>query len=169
MKIQLFVKQQLFCLLLGLMLFSSLLSVGTTTLFSADVLDIGSRRELFADDFLIGKLAGDVKQVLHQPEPKEVILVTGKPWEGNTSAYYTIFQDGDLYRMYYRGSHASGPGGKGTHPEVTCYAESKDGVHWTKPELGLFEFILRCVGVRGAQQKQQDDGVWFHAWSGAIG
>jgi len=140
MKIQLFVKQQLFCLLLSLLLFSGLLSVGTTTLFSADVIDIGSRRELFADGFLIGKLAGDVKQVVHQPEPKEVVLVTGKPWEGNTSAYYTIFQDGDLYRMYYRGSHASGPGGKGTHPEVTCYAESKDGVHWTKPELGLFEF-----------------------------
>jgi hypothetical protein len=23
---------------------------------------------------------------------------------------------------------------------VACYAESKDGIHWTKPELGLFEF-----------------------------
>ena len=23
---------------------------------------------------------------------------------------------------------------------MTCYAESKDGIHWSKPELGLFEF-----------------------------
>ena len=23
---------------------------------------------------------------------------------------------------------------------MTCYAESKDGIHWTKPDLGLFEF-----------------------------
>ena len=54
---------------------------------SADAIDIGSRRELFADSFLIGKLAGEAKQVLHRPEPKEVVLVTGKPWEGNVSAY----------------------------------------------------------------------------------
>src|SRR5262249_24523048 len=25
--------------------------------------------------------------------------------------------------------------------EVTCYAESKDGITWTKPNLGLFEFL----------------------------
>ena len=29
---------------------------------------------------------------------------------------------------------------KAAHREVTCYAESRDGIHWTKPELGLFEF-----------------------------
>ena len=23
---------------------------------------------------------------------------------------------------------------------MTCYAESKDGIHWKKPELGLVEF-----------------------------
>ena len=23
---------------------------------------------------------------------------------------------------------------------MACYAESTDGIHWTKPELGLFEF-----------------------------
>src|SRR5262249_7240453 len=23
---------------------------------------------------------------------------------------------------------------------VACYAESRDGIHWTKPDLGLFEF-----------------------------
>ena len=79
MKIQLFVKQQLSRLLLSLMLFSSLLTVGTTTLFSADVIDIGSRRELFADDFLIGKLAGDVKQVLHQPDRKKSYSLPANP------------------------------------------------------------------------------------------
>ena len=26
------------------------------------------------------------------------------------------------------------------HPEVVCYAESKDGIHWSKPSLGLVEF-----------------------------
>jgi len=27
-----------------------------------------------------------------------------------------------------------------THREVTCYAESDDGIHWIKPNLGLYEF-----------------------------
>ncbi len=100
----------------------------------------GTQRELFADGHLIHKLTGDTKQHLHQPEPKEVILTTNEPWEGNTSAYYTIFRDGNLFRMYYRGSHYDTKAKKATHPEVTCYAESKDGIHWTKPKLGLFEF-----------------------------
>ena len=107
---------------------------------SAGPIEIGSRLELFVDDFLIETMTGDVKQHLHRPQPKEVVLTTDAPWEGNTSAYYTIFRDGDRYRMYYRGSHHSSKTRKTTHPEVTCYAESTDGIHWRKPELGLFEF-----------------------------
>ena len=29
---------------------------------------------------------------------------------------------------------------KEAHPEFACYAESRDGIHWTKPELGQHEF-----------------------------
>ncbi|MDA1053975.1 MAG: hypothetical protein O3C40_26295 [Planctomycetota bacterium] len=109
-------------------------------LAAAEPLNIGSRLELFVDDYAIDKLEGEATLHLHRPQPHEVVLVTDKPWEGNTSAYYTIFRDGDLFRAYYRGSHWDEVGKKATHPEVVCYAESKDGVHWTKPELGLFEF-----------------------------
>ena len=100
----------------------------------------GTARELFIDNHLIDKLSGDLKQHLHQPEPKEVVLTTGAPWEGNTCAYYTIFRDGAKFRMYYRGSHWNTKTKKARHREVVCYAESKDGIHWTKPNLGLFEF-----------------------------
>jgi hypothetical protein len=101
---------------------------------------IGTQRELFVDRHLIEELKGDASLRLHKPQPKEVVLVADKPWEGNTSAYFTIFQDGDLYRMYYRGSHFDEETKQAAHREVTCYAQSKDGVHWEKPELGLFEF-----------------------------
>lgn len=107
---------------------------------AGEPIDIGSRLELFVDDYLIGKTTGDAEQRLHKPTPQEVILVTDKPWEGNTCAYYTVFRDGELYRMYYRGSHYDTEARRMTHPQVACYAESTDGVHWTKPELGLFEF-----------------------------
>jgi len=100
----------------------------------------GTQRELFIDGHMIEKMTGDVRQQLQLPEPKEVVLTTDAPWEGNTCAYYTIFRDGDLFRMYYRGSHWDTSKKKATHREVTCYAESRDGVNWVKPNLGLFEF-----------------------------
>lgn len=102
--------------------------------------DIGSRRELFVDDYLIDRRSGWAKLQVQRPEAKEVVLTADKPWEGNTSAYYTVFADGDKFRMYYRGAHWDEKAKKETHREVTCYAESTDGVNWTKPELGLFEF-----------------------------
>lgn len=106
---------------------------------SSVALNLGEDRELFVDDHLIEKLT-DAELVLHKPEPQEVVLVCDKPWEGNTSAYYTIFQDGDLLRAYYRGAHFDTETKKAAHPEVTCYAESRDGIHWSKPELVLIEF-----------------------------
>lgn len=100
---------------------------------------IGSRRELFVDDLLVGSLEG-AERVLHKPTAQDVVIVCDKPWEGNTSAYFTIFRDDDLFRMYYRGSHWDVDKKREAHPEVACYAESRDGLHFEKPELGLFEF-----------------------------
>lgn len=106
---------------------------------SSTAIKIGSRRELLVDDFLIERLT-DARLVAHQPQPQDAVFTCEEPWEGNTSAYFTLFQDGDRFRMYYRGSHWDVVGKKATHPEFTCYAESSDGLHWTKPKLGLFEF-----------------------------
>ncbi len=106
----------------------------------ASVLQIGSRLELFVDDFVVERLEGGAELKLQRPVPREVVLETDRPWEGNTCAYFTVFRDGDLFRMYYRGSHADEKTHKSTHREVTCYAESRDGIHWTRPQLGLFEF-----------------------------
>jgi hypothetical protein len=118
---------------------------GKTEIYLAKValpgptIDIGSRRELFVDDFLVDRNSG-WQSVMQTPQPQEVALVCDAPWEGNTSAYYAIFADDDRYRMYYRGAHWDVAAKKATHPEVTCYAESRDGITWTKPNLGLFEF-----------------------------
>ena len=106
---------------------------------AAEPLNIGVRRELFVDEFLIERMEGARLQ-LHHPVPREVAVAHNTDWEGNTSGYHTVFQDGDLYRMYYRGSHHQRNTQRGDHPQFACYAESQDGLHWVKPELGLFEF-----------------------------
>jgi len=103
--------------------------------FAADPMDIGSRRELFVDRCLLDVLE-NASLVPGAPVRKETVLTFDAPWEGRYCGYVTIFKDGDLYRMYYRGL----PEAKkdGSNREVTCYAESEDGIHWTKPALDLF-------------------------------
>jgi hypothetical protein len=107
-----------------------------------DAADIGSRRELFVEDTLISELRGGARLQLHRPTPQEVSFVCDKPWEGASCAYMKVFKDGDLYRMYYRGSDViyTEEGYSSPHEETACYAESRDGIHWTKPDLGLFEY-----------------------------
>ena len=112
---------------------------GPSTERDQQPIDIGSRLELFVDDHLIATRQGDVERYLCRPVPQEVVLITDAPWEGNTSGYFTLFRDGDLYRMIYRGwQHDAAK--KAVHPEITCYAESRDGIQWTRPNLGLFEW-----------------------------
>ena len=102
-------------------------------------IEIGSRRELFVDEFLVERMMG-VELKLQQPVPRELAIVHDAPWEGNISGYHTVFRDGDRYKMYYRGSHFDEAASKVAHEEVPCYAESGDGIHWEKPELGLVDF-----------------------------
>jgi hypothetical protein len=116
---------------------------------SASTVDIGSRLELFVDDFLIDRMEG-VRMKLHEPRSMGTVMVFDQPWEGVTSAYVTVFWDGSIFRMYYRGhsdpSYTIKEGVSSDeyvapeHPAVTCYAESKDGITWTRPNLGLYEF-----------------------------
>jgi hypothetical protein len=104
-------------------------------------LDIGSRLELFVDDFVIDSMTGASLR-FHKPTPRNAAIVFDAPWEGNMTGYHTVFQDGDLYRMYYKAEQLNLAPGKltSTHPFFTCYAESHDGIHWTKPLLGLYAF-----------------------------
>ncbi len=55
-------------------------------------------------------------------------------------SYVTVMKDGDRYRMYYR-TYPGGETADGGTKEMTCYAESSDGIHWVKPELGIFEIL----------------------------
>lgn len=134
-------------------------------------IDIGSRRELFVDDFLIDRLAGKTQLRLHNPVPREIAITHDAPWEGSACGYHSIFKDGDRYRMYYRGWHLALEGGKlktNAHPMFYCYAESVDGIRWTKPELGLHEFngsrannIVMVPGTAGKMTLDMENAAFF--------
>jgi len=110
---------------------------------AAPPLNIGARRELFADRFLVERLEGGARLTLHRPREESVALQFDQPWEGRFCGYCTVIQDGGKLRLYYRGLPE--PGKDGGPNEVTCYAESSDGVRFTRPKLGLFE-------VRGTRE-----------------
>ncbi len=109
-----------------------------TSLFAqiSKSLQIGDNRELFVDQYLIENLT-HVQQKLHHPKNEGPVLYFDRKWEGNFSGYSTVIKDGDLYRLYYRGIREIG--NDGSESEVTCYAESRDGKVWVKPELGIYE------------------------------
>ncbi|MEO7649409.1 MAG: hypothetical protein ABIZ80_03000 [Bryobacteraceae bacterium] len=101
---------------------------------SAQVIDIGSRRELFVDRYLIEDLK-NTRLEMQKPIDRGVVVKYDKPWEGAFSNYTTIIHDGPKYRLYYRGIPTTK---KELESEtVTAYAESSDGIHWTKPDLGI--------------------------------
>ena len=94
--------------------------------------------ELLWDMEHINEMSGEAKLTLHHPDFHEVVMVHDAPWEGNVCCYHTVLYDGVKYRMYYRGAAYKLPGY--SNHQVTCYAESDDGIHWVKPNLGLYEF-----------------------------
>jgi len=114
-------------------------SLAQSSNYGGKALEIGSQRQLFVDDFLIASFSGKAELQLHHPVPQEIVLLNDEPWEGTYSNYNSIFKDGKIYRMYYRGWNR-GEKGELTHTMYWCYAESADGIHWIKPNLGLFEF-----------------------------
>ena len=117
------------------LLFTLVCSLSVFMAFGQKYLEIGDKRELFVDDYLIDILH-NVRIVMHHPVDEGVAFQLDELWEGKFSTYSTIIRDGDLFRAYYRGTPIAADGGS---REVTCYAESEDGIHWVKPKLRLYE------------------------------
>lgn len=97
---------------------------------------IGNRIEMFVDRELIDTMYG-CSLKLNTPIRKEKVITFEKPWECSTSGYITVLQGSSGYMMYYRGDtkHINGK-----LDEVTCLALSTDGINFTRPDLGIFEY-----------------------------
>lgn len=114
----------------------------------ADPIAIGSRRELLLDDHLIDRLDG-AELRLQQPVPREIVLETDRPWEGNMNTFNTLLLIDGVWHLYYRGwqvhvtsekDPAANWGLVTEHAATVCVATSADGRHFTRPELGLYDF-----------------------------
>lgn len=112
-----------------------------------NALDIGSRRELLVDHYLIDSLDG-AELVMSRPRDEGIVFRFDRSWEGQYSAYAVVLNpaDGDYY-LYYRASprlfdnFRDAAPGKGSQQleQYVGVALSRDGINWERPDLGLHE------------------------------
>lgn len=98
--------------------------------------DIGSRRELFVDDWLIAKLRG-ARLELRRPERREAAMTFDAPWEDSVAFPVRVLPWQDGWRLYYRAGILDWNCEADT--TVVALAETRDGIEFTRPELGLVE------------------------------
>ncbi len=124
-------------------------AVGTMSLIglsvAAEPVDIGSNRELMLDDHLFSSVQRlGFRQ--HRPVEREITLDFSEPWEGrkafgfSVTGYATVLTEPGRFRMYYASwyGHRLKPGDPSQ--QFTGYCESRDGIHWTRPNLNRVAF-----------------------------
>ena len=105
---------------------------------------ITTERQLFVDDYLIATRS-DLSRQLHQVKRhagNPVLRLWENPWERGNSGALIVRRDENtgMFRMWY-GMRMFIEAENGlTYRAPTCYATSKDGIHWHKPNLGIFKF-----------------------------
>ena len=83
-------------------------------------------------DAMVVEESQNVKRVFHQPRKhrSNPVMAKERAWEGAGPNARTIMFEDNTFRMWYSGAYRGKP----------CYAESSDGIHWARPELGFVEY-----------------------------
>ena len=126
------------------------------------VIDITIGRQLFVDNFLISQTT--LKRNWHRAEyhPSSPVLVPEKEWEldGKGGGSAAPFSDGVWYdetdnkfKMWYMAAGGTYGGGN----MVTCYAESTDGINWTRPSLN----VTAGTNIVHSGKNRDSNTVWL--------
>ena len=118
------------------------------------LIDIGSAKQLFIDDYLIESMTNTEPRL--NPALKvddNPVLRPERPWEGNSVTIGGALSRGaffdeeeGIFKMFYEGVRLEPRVVEGavadveTQPRVACFATSEDGIHWDRPSLGLVEY-----------------------------
>ena len=102
---------------------------------------IGTRRELFVDHELVDRIEGDARLSLQPPKREEVVFQVGGRLENAASGVYNVLVEHEgRYLLYYRGHYPlADRGGDESNQQTAHVAVSTDGIHFERPELGLFD------------------------------
>jgi hypothetical protein len=107
---------------------------------TSQTIDVGSRKRLFVDQRYFDRSDGIHIRMNPPYQSPEPVLVADKPWEAQgIGGYNTVIREGDgRFKLWYAAQMKSGLPQEGA--VRLCYAESRDGITWHKPDLGLVTF-----------------------------
>ncbi len=92
-----------------------------------------TQRHLFVDPAFVQDARGVALHV-NPPQQREIVIRPDKSWEQLMISFFLTVRDEEgKLRMWYICRD------KANHPNV-AYAESRDGVNWTKPNLSIVEY-----------------------------
>ena len=143
-------KRRQFCSLAGLgglALDSRAASKPRVTVHAGDAADVDQATLLAIDDLSI-PLRQNLFLTLHSPErhPENPVLrlgPKGTPDEYRVQFYGSILHHDNKFKMWYVAADDEAIKSLWTRPFYgwrPAYAESLDGIHWTRPNLGLVEY-----------------------------
>jgi len=105
---------------------------------------IGPWTEDGQDDYLVESMQNVTMTMNEAHVTGERLMGIDRPWEQNELGLLDMSQfvtkDGDIFRMYYSALPKYPRLWEEAYCRILCYAESKDGIHWEKPNLGLWEW-----------------------------
>ena len=101
------------------------------------MLDVADRKQLFIDHRFINT-ADNVELTVNPPvKLPGPVLRSEHPWEAFSIGWSCVLEDDGLFKLWYSACGADQWTGG---PWYLCYAISRDGLTWEKPELGLVEY-----------------------------
>lgn len=105
-------------------------------------LDVGNRKQLFFDSKFIESSSGVTHTVNPPSRTGDVLLTADQPWEEGlfVGSYCSVLKEDGKIRVWYNLLEKEHRPNE--NPDFMCvaYAESKDGIHFEKPILGLVEY-----------------------------
>ncbi len=126
--------------------------------------------QLFIDDYLIASKKGVVRRY-HPFEKRKggPLLVVDRPWETDVVNACAVLpgEDGTGFRMWYYCWTEDKSNKKKGRGSFMCYATSKDGIQWEKPNLGLYEWTGGGPGTETKDNNIIPNGcssVMFTPW-----
>lgn len=102
---------------------------------------LGKKREVFWDDYLLDAERTTAEHRIIEPVWKDAVFTLDGSLERIGVSYPQIVNFGDFYRMYYVVTDGREDS---THAAYFAVIESRDGMHWERPNLGI-------LAVKGAE------------------
>ena len=112
--------------------------------------NLGSRREVFWDDYIIDTDKTTAFHRIMQPKKMEECFKFDQGGELLRPNFLNILKTDEGYNMYYLASRTLNHMPKGPYSAYVAVIQSKDGIHWTRPSLNI------CTPAEDVEYPQLD-------------